>query len=156
VRPRSARKLQRSTSYSKSIQRKVSQRCFSSVAQKSSRPSPPIGWKDHLGFNSGGQSGPRGGPPSLSPTQKVGGPRAAASSLREIPFKGDGSSFAQEDLDRPPGRSWVSSTRHCRSFSSSSARVGGGGAARQATNIAALRLSAIEETRIIRHAPERP
>ena len=144
------------TSYSKSIQRKVSQRCFSSVSQKSSRPPPPIRWNDHLGFNSGGQSDPRGGPPSLSPTQKVGGPRAAASSLREIPFKGERSSFAQGDIDRPVDRSWVSSTRHWCSFSSSSARVGGGGEARQATNTTAKMPSAIEETRIIVHATERP
>src|SRR5262249_58282931 len=120
---RSVRKLRHPTSHSV-IQRKVSQRCFSSVAQKSSGPPLPIRWKDHLGFNAGGQSDPRGEPPSLSPTQKVGGPRAAASSLREIPFNGDRSSFAQEDIDRPVDRSWVSSTRHWCSFSSSSAPLG--------------------------------
>jgi hypothetical protein len=80
--------------------------------------------------------------------QKLGEPRAVVSSAREIPFSGNGSIFAQVG-NRPVGRSLLISSRHCCSFSSSSARVGGAGAARQATNVAAMRLSVTENRRII-------
>ena len=85
--------------------------------------------------------------------QKVGGPSVATSSWREIPFKGDKSSLVQGETNAPVERALDSSSRHWCSFSRISARVGGG-AVRQATNVAATRLSAASERRIIVPARE--